>query len=1080
MFFLLLFPINLFSQSQYRLKDSDTLKSSVLSGLKLRSIGPAMMSGRVSGFAVHPTSKSLFYVAVASGGVWKTTNGGMTWNPVFDGEGSFSVGCVALNPSNPFEVWVGAGEANSQRSVAFGDGVYKSDDAGKSWKNMGLKKSEHIAAIVFDPHDTNVMYVAAQGPLWSAGGERGLFKSTDAGKSWNNILNINENTGVTEVLLDPRNPDVVYVAAYQRRRHRWTMINGGPESSIQKSTDGGQTWKKVKSGLPGVDMGRIGLALSPVNPDVLYATVEAEGDAGGVFRSTDRGETWEKRNPFVDTQMYYGKIYCDPVDVDRIYISATSMQVSDDGGKTLSRLPIRNIHGDVHPIWVDPNNARHYLLGTDGGVHESWDRAESWQFKANLPTVQFYRVEVDNSKPFYYVYGGTQDNFSVGGPSRTKSSSGIVNSDWFITQGGDGFVSRIDSTNPNIVYAEYQYGGLARFDRATGEGVDIQPIADKDEESLRWNWDAPLIISPHNPARLYFGAQKLFRSDDRGNTWVVVSGDLSRQLDRNKLQVMGKLWGPDAVNKHGNTAVFGYLSFLSESPKQEGLIYAGTDDGLIQVTEDGGKNWRKVDKFPGVPESQGVGAYVSSVHASLFDANVVYASFDNHQMGDFKPYVLKSNDRGKTWSSIASNLPERGMVHCIAQDGADANLLFVGTEFGLFCTIDGGKKWTQLKSGLPIIAVRDIAVQREENDLALATFGRGFYVLDDYSPLRSLSSEMLAKEAAMFPVQDAQMYLQYSPIGSGKGEQGDSYFTAENPAYGATFTAFLKESIKTKKQSRKDAEKKEGFKYATADELKAEADEEAPSIFFSIADESGTAVRKISGKNESGLQRVNWDLKIPSADAIRGGSAEAGNNTSWLAMPGKYSVTMSKRVDGIETVIAGPMEFKCVPLGSPTLPSDRSALAAFQKKAMRLQKAANGFSQVMSETRTRIDALKAAILQTPAASLKLHEQLRDAEKKLIAIRRKFSGDEVRSRYNENPPPSIMNRVNAMTENLYSTTVEPTGTQRKAYDIAADEFTLEYEKLKRLTQADLSAIEQQLSAQGAPWTPGRWPEWSKEK
>jgi photosystem II stability/assembly factor-like uncharacterized protein len=1076
---LVLYAHTVFSQSS-RLGESDTLKSSTFSGLKFRSIGPAVISGRVIGFAVNPKEHEQFYVGVASGGVWKTVNDGTTFEPVFDHYGSYSIGCVAINPSNPHEVWVGTGEANSQRSVSYGDGIYKSEDAGHSFKNVGLKNSQHIAVILFDPRDAKIVYVAAQGPLWSAGGDRGLFKTTDAGKTWTKVLNISENTGVTDVVMDPRDPDVLYAASYQRRRHRWTMIDGGPESAIYKSTDAGKSWDKLMSGLPGGDLGRIGIAISPVNPDVLYATVEAEEDNGGIFRSTDRGATWEKRNPHVETQMYYGRMICDPFDVDRIYIPGTLLMVSDDGGKTIYRLPIKNVHVDNHTIWPDPADRNHFLLGGDGGVYESYDQWKTWNFKSNLPTAQFYRVSVDNTTPFYYVYGGTQDNASFGGPSRTINASGIVNSDWIHTTGGDGFKTVIDPSNPNIVYSESQYGGLVRYDKATGEELGIRPIEGKGESSLRWNWDAPLVISPFSHSRLYFGANKLFRSDDYGSTWTAVSGDLTRQVDRNTLPVMGKIWPPEAINKHGNTAFWGNLSFISQSPKTEGLIYVGTDDGLVQVTEDGGKTWRKIEKFKGIPEM----TYVSSVQASLFDPNVVYTSFDNHQMGDFKPYVLKSTDKGRSWTSVSGNLPGDGAVLCIAQDPVDPSMLFVGTEYGVHFTVDGGKTWTQLKAGLPTTAVMEIAIQPRENDLVLATFGRGFYILDNYTPLRIVSSDILTKEAYLFPVKDAQMYIQRIPLGGdGKAWQGDAFFSADNPPFGATFTYYLRKPLETMKKVREAAEKKEGkkgtFDYPTLDTLRAETDEDAPAILLTVKDESGNIIRRLKGENSEGISRVTWDLRLMSPDPIEKASDKVAERGSWLAMPGKYSVTLSRRVDGVESVLAGPVEFKCSPLGMPSIPNDRKELLTFENKASKLQRTILGALNVLNDSRTRVGLLKTTLMQTSQATPELYQRLLDIQERLTILHREFTGDEVAARYNENGPPTLLGYVDAMTQGFWSSTASPTGIEQKAYDIAADEFTTLYGSLRQMVETEMPKLDKELDQLGAPWTPGRLPDWKRE-
>jgi photosystem II stability/assembly factor-like uncharacterized protein len=655
------------------------VSADTLSGLKLRSIGPAVTSGRVVGFAVNPANRNHYYVAVACGGVWKTINGGTTWTPVFDNEGSYSIGTVVLDPRNPHVIWVGSGENNSQRSVGYGDGVYRSDDSGKTWKNMGLKSSEHIGKIVIHPRDSNIIYVAAQGPLWGPGGDRGLYKSTDGGKTWTRVLFISDNTGVTDVVLDPRNPEVLIAAAYQRRRHVWTIINGGPESALYRSTDGGANWTKLSSGLPTEDMGRIGLALAPSNPDMVYAIIESRDKKGGIFRTSDFGATWERRNEYDQQAQYYAHIVVDPKNSERLYVMGVYIQVSDDGAKSLHRLGERYKHVDNHEIWIDPNDTNFYRVGCVGGIYESLDRAANWRFIANLPVTQFYDIAVDNGGPFYHVYAGTQDNFTLGGPARTRSTSGITNADWFVTQGGDGFHSRVDPEDPNIVYSEAQYAGLIRFDRRTGEAMGIVPQPGPGEPTLRWNWDSPLIISPHLHTRLYFGANKLFKSDDRGDTWKAISGDLTRQLDRDKLPVMGKVWGADAVSKSVSTSFYGNIVALSESPKKQGLLYVGTDDGLIQITENDGGAWRKVDKFSGAPER----TYVSRLLASQHDANTVYASFDNHKNADFAPYLLKSTDTGASWTSIKGDLPDNGSVLAIAEDHVDPNLLFVGTEFGL-------------------------------------------------------------------------------------------------------------------------------------------------------------------------------------------------------------------------------------------------------------------------------------------------------------------------------------------------------------------------------------------------------------
>jgi photosystem II stability/assembly factor-like uncharacterized protein len=1065
-------------------KPADPMSTGTFNGLRLRSIGPAFTSGRVVGFAVDPNNAARYFVIAASGGVWKTINNGTTWTPVFDREGSYSVGAIALDPKNPLTVWVGTGENNSQRSVSYGNGVYRSDDGGKTWKNVGLKTSEHIGRIVIDPKDSEVVYVAAQGPLWGPGGDRGLYKTTDGGKTWKKILSISDNTGVTDVVVDPNDPDTVYAAAYQRRRHMWTLINGGPESALYKSTDAGATWNKLKNGLPTVDIGRIGLAISPVDSNVLYATVEAADRKGGIFRSSDRGGSWERRNEYDVTAMYYSRIVADPKAVDRVYVMNVFLLVSDDGGRTLRRLGEKSKHVDNHEIWIDPKDNDHYLVGCDGGVYESHDRGANWDYKRNLPITQFYDVTTDNATPFYNVYGGAQDNFSVGGPSRTRTASGITNSDWFVTNGGDGFRSQVDPEDPNIIYAALQNGSLARFDKRTGERMGIQPQPGRGEEPLRWNWDSPFIVSPHLHTRLYFAADKLFRSDDRGDSWQVISGQLSRGLDRDKLPVMGRVWSMDAVAKNASTAFFGNASALAESPKKDGLIYVGTDDGLLQITEDGGKNWRKVDSIPGVAEM----SYVSRIVASNHDTNTVYVAFENHQNADFKPYLLKSTDAGRTWTSIVSNLPKNQSVWAIAEDHVNPNLLFAGTEFGLYFSIDGGQKWIQLKGGLPTIQIRDLTIQKRENDLVVGTFGRGIYILDNYTPLRLLRPEMLKQDGQLFPVKNALMYIQSQPLGGrGKNFQGESFFTAENPAFGATFTYYLKEDLKTKKAKRQEAEREAAKKNAAMNfprlaDLSAEEEEEAPTVVFTITDASGRVVRRLTGPVTAGMQRVTWDLRYPPTSVPPPPNPENENPFDDgpggpLVMPGTYRVSVAKRVDSVLTPIGSPQDFEVVVEGQSGMPAaDRVALVEFQQKVARLQRAVQGALEATNALKPRLALIRRALLDTPGVGDKLLDDAAALDKRTNEILRSLRGDNALSARNINLPPSISERVGGIVGAQRLSTSRPTQTQMNQYNAAAQDFEQTLAQLRQLIEGDLARLEKQMEAAGAPWTPGRIPEW----
>jgi len=1064
------------AEDEKKSEKTDPLSSSTFSGLKFRSIGPGFPSGRISDFAVNPCNNSEYYVGVAAGNVWKTTNRGTTWQSVFDKYGAWSIADVEIDPNNIYVVWVGTGEYNSQRAIGYGDGVYRSEDGGKSFKNMGLKKSEHIGRIVIDPRNSHV-YAAVQGPLWGPGGERGLYKTTDHGKTWNKILEVSENTGITDIVMDPRNPDLLYAASYQRRRHVFTLINGGPESAIYRSTDAGVTWDKCKSGLPGGDVGRIGLTISPVNPDFIYAIIEAAGESGGFFRSANRGATWNKMSSYIaSSPQYYNRIMADPGDENKVYSLDTRSKVTLDGGKTWKNLGNNARHVDDHALWIDPDDTNHFIIGGDGGIYETWDNTGTWHFKANLPVTQYYRVEVDNTLPFYYVYGGTQDNNSHGGPSRTTSALGIINDDWFVTNGGDGFESQIDPENPNIVYAQSQYGGLVRYDKQSGESIRIKPQPPSGE-AYRWNWNAPLIISPHASTRLYFAANKLFRSDDHGDTWKIISPDLTRQLDRNKIPVMGKIQSVDAVSKNRSTSLFGNITALTESPLQEDLIFVGTDDGLIQITEDGGANWRKIEKFPTIPEM----TYVCFLLTSQHDVNTVYAAFDGRKKNNLMPHLLKSTDKGKSWKSITANLPERGTVYTIAEDHVNPNLLFIGQEFGVYFTIDGGQKWIRLKGGIPVTQGRDLAIQKRENDLVVATFGRGFYVLDDYTPLRKITADMLKKEATIFPIKDALMFIP----SRGKSAMGQTYYAAKNPPVGATFTYYLKESIQTRKQKRQKAEKaamKEGesVRYPSWDELRAEDDEEKPYLLFTVSDKAGHIIRRLRAAAKAGVNRITWDFRYPDTSPVSvPGNIFSNTGRGMLALPGQYTVTMGKVFDGVYTELVSPTPFKCVVLNNTTLPArDRAAMLAFHKEVGELSRVINGTVRMTNDVSRRIDLIREALHQLPAATPELMNKAKALKDQVREILRALTGDRTISRRSENQPPSITSRIRTAISSQYRSTSAPTQTMKDQFRIAGEEFEPQLTKLKQLMEVDLKSLEKAMEEIGAPWTPGRIPNWKK--
>ncbi|MGB4846643.1 MAG: glycosyl hydrolase [Saprospiraceae bacterium] len=1085
-----LLATSLSGQKAKHSKGSDTKSDSVkivktgfdtldLSGLKFRNLGPAITSGRIVDFAVDPKNHKRYFVASAAGGVWRTGNAGTTYEPVFDGEGSFSIGCVSIDPNTPSTVWVGTGENNNQRSVAYGDGVYKSVDGGSSWTNMGLKNSEHIGKVLIHPDNSNTIFVAAIGPLWGPGGDRGLYKSKDGGKTWNAVLTIDENTGVNDVVMDLTNHDILYASSFQRRRHVFTYLGGGPQSNIYKSTDGGETWVKSGQGLPAVDIGRIGFATSQADPTSIYAIVEAARGKGGTFRSNNQGASWEKMGDYSSAGNYYDEIVADPNHAGKLYSMDTWLQVSNDGGKSWKNLGEDTKHVDNHCMWIDPDDSDHFLVGCDGGIYESYDAAKTWLFKNNLPVVQFYRVALDNAEPFYNIYGGTQDNFSLGGPSRSISGNGIANDEWFITHGGDGFESQVDPNNPNIVYAESQYGGLVRYDKLSGEEVGIQPHERKNEDTYRWNWDAPLVASSHVPGRIYFAANKVFSSDDRGNNWTVISDDLTRQIDRNKLKVMGRVWSIDAVAKNQSTSPYGNIVTFAESPVNADLLFAGTDDGLIQITSDRGKTWRKIDKIKGAPDT----SFVNMITPSSHDQNVVYACFNHHKYGDFKPYVFVSKDKGLTWTSISNNLPVRGTVYCLAEDNVDPDLLFAGTEFGLYFSNSAGKSWKKLSSGLPTISIKDMAIQKRENDLVLASFGRGFFVLDDYSPLRNIRETDLSKEAIVMPIRDAYVFENSTPYGlPGQAFQGSSFYRGDNLGAKALIAFYIRDKVVSAKDLRikEDGKLEKANKdnvYPTYEQLAKERDEEKSKLYITISNQQGDIVRKLSmPADKQGLQRIEWDLRTSSKDPVQLGGSDFYNpfesrEEGPLVAPGMYTVSLSRWKDGAMTALGTPVSFKVKPLGNIVLPpKDMNSVVVFKREAENLSRIQQSVSRAISSANSEMSYIRRAIAVMEQPEDSWLKEVISIEQKLDTLQRRLSGDPIKVQLDMNPTPSIADRIGRVVgENKYSS-AEPTGTHQQSLKIAKEELSGIVSDLKNVLDNDLAQLRIKLQKAGAPYTP----------
>ncbi|MGE3617888.1 MAG: glycosyl hydrolase, partial [Gemmatimonadales bacterium] len=1008
-------------QLQAQAPDSTQVRAG--STLSLRSLGPALMGGRIADIAVSPRDKATWYVAAGSGGVWKTANAGVTWSPVFEGQPSYSIGAITIDPTNANVVWVGTGENVSGRHVGWGDGVYRSRDAGRTWQRMGLPSSQHIGRILVDPRDSGVVLVAAEGPLWSGGGERGVYRSADGGTTWSPVLQIDENTGVTDLEFDPANPDVIYAAAYQRRRHVAGFLAGGPKSGIWKSTDNGRTWRQLTTGLPKGDLGKIGLAVTAADPNLVYATIEAGAGERGFYRSRDQGESWEKRNAYISGGTgphYYQEIEASPVDPDLVYQMDVFIQVTRDGGGTFGNLESgQEKHSDNHALWIDPADGRHLLAGTDAGLYESFDQGVRWRHFPNLPVSQFYKVALNNREPFYDILGGAQDLGTLFGPSRTMNMDGIRNQDWYVPYGADGYAVGFDPRDPDLMYLTFQEGNLYRKDRRNEEAVSIKPVPAPGDPPERWNWDAPLRVSPHDPARIYYASQRVWRSDDRGNSWTAISGDLTQGRNRYELRYLGRVWSVDDLYDHGAMSKYATITTVAESPVKAGVLVVGTDDGLVQVSTDGGATWRRTAPLPGVPPF----SFVNRVEMSLTDEATIYVAADAHKTGDFAPYLFRSTDLGRTWRSMAGDLPAGTLVWAIQQDHGNPRLFFLAAETGLYWTPNEGANWHRLGAGVPTIAFRDVKLQRRDNDLVGASFGRGVFVLDDYTPLREVAAGTVAKDGALFPVRDAWWYVPYQVAQApGRPTAGSDDFTTDNPPFGALLTYWLPETPTTAREARHAREKTiraQGgdVPFPGYETLRAEALEQGPKVLVTIADASGKVVRWVEGPAEAGIHRVNWDLRGPSPEPVD--LSPPGFRPPWdapitgpLMAPGRYTATLQVvSASGVRSLGGGQsFQVKAV----PNLPegTDVAQVAAFQQRAAEARRQAAGAGSRIAQVREQLRHLRATLLETPRADPALFARIDSLGARLAELSLRRTGDPARRRLGESDRPAIADRVGA--------------------------------------------------------------------
>lgn len=1061
-------------------EDKPLFSSTTFEAMALRSIGPAYMSGRIADIAVDQTDPSTWFVAIGSGGVWKTVNAGTTWTPIFDEESVYSIGDVTIDPSNSNIIWVGTGENHGGRHISFGDGVYKSLDGGKTWKNTGLENSERISDIVVHPKDSDTVWVSVQGPLWTSGGERGLYKTTDGGDNWSRVLEPKDEwTGVASLAIDPRNPDRLYAATWSRQRKVAVYVGTGPGSGIHSSNDGGKTWTKLETGLPEGNMGKIGLAISPINPDVLYAAIEIDNRKGGIYRSENRGASWVKMSDEVGGGTgphYYQELYADQHQFDRVYIASNYSKVSNDGGKTWIPINLKRKHVDDHAMAFHPTDPDFVLIGSDGGLYISHDRMEHWRFMANLPLTQFYKVAADDSEPFYTVYGGTQDNSTQGGPSRTDRKEGIKNKDWFLTLGGDGHQPAVEPGNPNIMYSQWQQGNLTRHDRTTGENVYIRPQPRPGEPAERYNWDAPINVSAHDPKRLYFASQRVWRSNNRGDSWQPISGDLTKDGNRMHTPVMGRTWSVEAGWDIYAMSEYHTIANFAESPVNENILWVGTDDGHIQLTTDGGANWKKLDlkKIRGVPST----AYVNDIRADLFDANTVYVALDNHKYGDFKPYLIKSTNLGRSWQSLAADLPEKHLVWRIVQDHVNKDLLFIGTEFGVFFTVDGGKKWLELDGGIPTIATRDVVIQRRENDLVVGTFGRGIYILDDYSPLRELNEKIMEQEDALLfapsrPVKWFQLDINHS------NTDGNDRYAAKNPEHGAILTYFLKEGLQTEKGKRQKAEKamakeKKYPKYPSWEAIEKENQEPEPAVFLEIRDASGKFVNRVAGETKKGLHRVTWDMTYASTTAIvakeEDDNKESEDDSGLMAIPGTYSAALYKRVGREVTQLANAVQFELKPIRKQSLaaPTPKATLA-FSKKIMAAERRASSVHASLEEMDKMMVGLRKAIDLTPGDIKGLETQYATIQHEINAIKFELNGLESREKMGIKPA-NIASRLWYAASVSWST-YGPTTQHREQLGFALEGLKSVAKRMKSLQEKALPTLQNAVIEAGGPWTLG---------
>lgn len=996
-----------------------------IDGLEWRHIGPASFGGRIDDVEAVPGKPGTIFVGTASGGIFKTTNNGVTWKPVFDEEGtSLSIGDLAIAPSDANIVWAGTGEPNNRQSSSWGDGVFKSIDGGETWTHMGLRDTHHIGRVVIHPTNPDIVYVAALGHLWGPNAERGLYRTKDGGRTWDNVLRINTDTGVVDVALgaDGR---TLFAASYQRRRRGWGYVGGGPGGGLHRSMDGGDTWQKLGGGLPEGDIGRIGIDISRSHQNIIYAVVEHK--QGGIFRSEDGGTTWTRQNSLNQRPSYYSQIRVDPKNPNKLWKLASPLFVSIDAGKTWrSDTTGDRIHVDHHGLWINPNDPDHLMLGNDGGLYFSYDGSRTWDFIDNLPIGQYYDISVDGRDP-YWVYGGTQDNGTWGLPARTYGQLGITNADVVNIAYGDGFYTIADPKDPRAIYANSQSGRAYLVDLDTREEKGIRPVPPDPKETYRFNWSAPMLVSAHDNRIVFYGGNKLFRTADRGHTWQVISGDLTRNQEWKKLPIMGPVRGDDTLSRDDGVSDFGTITTITESPVQAGVVYVGTDDGNVQMTSDGGKSWRDLTSRFGLPGPR----WVSRVHASRHGAGVAYVAFDGHQDDDFKPYVYRTKDNGNTWTSIAGDMPDGMVINALEEHPRNPNLLFAGTELGLFMTINGGGNWTHVRGNLPRVPVDDIVFNERANDLVLGTHGRSIIVLDDISPLEHLTPAVISTEAHLFPLRAATQYY----VMRGLPPPGASEFSGPNPPYGALITYHLR-----------DDPKPAAHKGTNGDTTEPPP----PTVAIAVLAPDGSVVRELHGPDRKGLHRVSWDLRYPLPFTPNTGEETwFGPPKGPFVLPGAYTVKLTARGRELTQRVEVRMDPRA-PVSSEGLQARFHASRA----ATELQRAFTESAAVVDAMAKELDGVNERLKeQSPGDAVKA--SVTEFSKKMDHLKERFKPGW--------GGPKFL--IFDLAGQVQASTSAPTEAQLRAIEQMTARLTEDIATLNATVAKDLPALRAALSAAG---------------